>query len=1035
MELNEANAIEIFHIASSNQRDDNQRSAETQIRSWESSPGALYIFQRIYNSQQLPLQTRWLAIICLKNGIEKNWKKTRLNAVGDQEKSQIRRGLFDSLNESNNQLAIQNAHSIARIARFDFPMDWPTLFEDVIQILELNSELNSISIIKINNLMIILNQVIKNLAAVRIGKARVAMQAKIPLVVPHLIKFYHLFFDIWLKDLNNIAVMEVGYLCLKNIRRCIVDGYANSHREKSIQDFFSTSLEHLQKLLLAHESNQMDSLERYIKCHIKLYHNLVMESPTSFILMPASKNILLTLLSLLQQKASSIYNSQEDSDGEFWEKIAIKSFLTLKKLTSFTYKKGATVIRQKSDKEEIDRATMIMGNDFFTPQLLESLVDMIITWYLKLRPSDVESWSIEPEEWVTEELQLSWEYQIRPCAELYFQELAIYFKDFLSQFILSKIESTLSNPDIDILTKDSILSVFQLSASAIHEQCNFNDLLNGFFLPQAMKNDDPNYKIIKRRVCLIINDWATIQCSPETRDTIYKFILELLNPAEPTNDKVVRLTALQTLRFMIDDWEFRKRKFAPYLDLTISRILELLNCLEFTECKIVLLNVLALIIERTNPLMNEKILFEIVNMAPALWEASNSQDKMIIKVSILRLLRDLTTSLNEKSDVIHEIVLPLIPICCSPNSEFHSLLAEEGLELWLAIIRQLPIDKPIPTELLSSGFLSNLLNSLMEMTEILPLVLSIFRGYAIISPEIFETEFGLDAFKIIGGYLSTMRDDILFIACQFLEIVLTRQTSETIQTSMTIKSLVDSGLFSELIKYIIRNSDNPNCEIKVSLPILRLMYINPQFFIYCLQSVDGNNTASLLYTLFTRLLSFNKMVYDPKIKKVFLLGLMSFYQKQFFTYKTQFDQSENIEYELLNMNDSDGVSVVLGDKFSSLLNFTVHFLEEVKEQPNGDCATYHRQTAYDDETLKLIQNDEEFIEENGEDPNNEYTLEFRLPDNGERIRFTQLSLNFDPVHTISTSGKIKLMLEDVFDGLGNLVPSNIVEELQIFLKQ
>lgn len=1035
MELNEANAAEILHIAASSQRDELQRNAETQIRAWEGSQGALYVFQRVYNSQQLPLQTRWLAIICLKNGIEKYWKRTRINSVNDTEKAQIRRGLFNCLNESNNQLAIQNAHSIARIARFDFPMDWPTLFEDIIQILESNSNVDPGSTVRINNLMIILNQLIKNLAAVRIGKARVAMQSKIPLLVPHLIKFYHLFFDIWLKDFNNIAAMEVGYLCLKNIRRCIADGYINCHREKSIQDFFSTSLEHLQKLLLAHESNQIDSFERYIKCHIKLYHNLVNENPTSFVLMHSSKNILLTMLSLLQQKASTIYNSDGSSDDDFWERIAIKSFLTLKKLTSFTYKKGATVIRQKSDKEEIDRATSIMANDFFSPQLIESLVDMIITWYLKLRPSDLEAWSIEPEEWVTEEIQVSWEYQIRPCAEIYFQELAIYFKDFLSQLILNKIESTLSNPDIDILTKDSILSVFQLSATAIHEKCNFNDLLNGFFLPQAMKTNDPNYKVIKRRVCLIINDWATIQCPPETRDTIYKFILELLNPNEPTNDKVVRLTALQTLRFMVDDWEFRKKKFALYLDTTIYRILELLKCLEFTECKIVVLNVLALIIERTNPLMDEKILFEIVNMAPALWEASNSQDKMIIKVSILRLLRDLTSSLNEKSDVIHEVVLPLIPLCCDPNSEYHSLLAEEGLELWLAIIRQLPINKPIPTQLLSSEFLSNLLNSLISMTEILPLVLSILRGYAIISPEIFDTEFGLDVFKIIGGYLSTMRDDILFIACQFIEILLLHQNSETVQTSMTIKSLMESGLFSELIKYIIRDCDNPNCEIKVSLPILRLMYINPQFFISYLQSVDGGNTASLLCTLLTRLFAFNKMVYDPKVKKLFLLGLISFYQKQFFTYKIKFDQPDNIEYELANINESDGVSVVLANKFTVLLNFIVHFLEEAKEAPSGDCSIYHRQTAYDDETLKLIQSDEEFVEENGEDPNNEYTLEFRLPDNGERIRFTQLSFSFDPVHTVFTARKIKLMLQDVFDGLNQEVPMNLIEELQIFLKE
>lgn len=1031
------NVVLVLQLAASPERDARQVAAENQLKAWEVQPAAIAAFQRVYVNQQLSLHCRWLAVICFKNSIERRWKRTRMHAVPEQDKQAIRSMLFGCLDENNNVLTVQNAHAVARIARFDFPHDWPTLFEDIIQILEANSADN----VKMNNLMIILNQVLKHVSSVRIGKARVSLQAKAPILLPHLIKLYHSLFDQWANSNGNFnnatLVIDAGYLALKNIRRCIVDGLVNPHREKIVQEFFETSLEHLQKCIVMEDMRQMDFLEKYIKGYVKLYHTLINENPTSFVLISNSKNILLTLLSQLQQRAQQIYLSNEDS---FWEVIAIKSFLSLKKLTNFTFKKGAQVIRQKSDKSEIDMAVNTMTNDFFTPNLVENLVDMIFTWYLKLSPNDLESWSTEPEEWVTEELQVSWEYQVRPCAETYFQELVLYFKDFLSPIILSKIETTLSDPNIDILTKDSIMGVFQLSAHAISDKCNFDELLNGFFIPQALKNDDINYKVIKRRVCLIINEWMTVQCEPKTRDTIYKFITELLNNHEQTNDKVVRLTAIQTLKYMIDDWEFRKRNFVPYLDIIVSRMLKLLKNLDFTECKIVLLNTLALIVERTNPLLDQQMLFEIVNMTPILWEQSNTSDKMIIKVSIMRLLRDLTTSLNEKSDMLHEIVLPLIPLCCDPTSEYHSLLSEEGLELWLAIIRSLPIDKPIPPILSSSEFLSNLLNSLMTMTEILPLILSIYRGYAIAMPEIFQSEFGLDSFKIIGGYLSTMRDDILNITCQFVEILLIHQSSgqnplddifNTINQSSIVKSIVESGLFSEMIKYIIRDSDNPNCEIKVSMSILRMMTLSPQFFIYCLQSVEGDNISSLMLKLFTKLIKFSKFVYDPKIKKVFFLGLISFYKPQYFT---QWLQSGNLEYDLANASQEDGMSLVLNNKLIPMLELVIQFLEESKEEPSGDCPVYHKQTSYDDETLKLVQSREEFLEENNEDPDNEYVLEFLLPDNGERQRFTQLSLQRDPVHGWNSRAIVQQILQAIYPVVGSEIPANFLAELEIFLK-
>lgn len=85
---------------------------------------------------------RYLAIIQLKNGIDKYWRKTatkyatilmlagkatdpHYSAVDKNDKAQIRARLLESgMNEADHRLALQNALVIAKIVRFEFPNDW-----------------------------------------------------------------------------------------------------------------------------------------------------------------------------------------------------------------------------------------------------------------------------------------------------------------------------------------------------------------------------------------------------------------------------------------------------------------------------------------------------------------------------------------------------------------------------------------------------------------------------------------------------------------------------------------------------------------------------------------------------------------------------------------------------------------------------------------------------------------------------------------------------------------------------------------------
>jgi hypothetical protein len=99
--------------------------------------------QTLFLDKSLPYEVRYLAIIQLKNGIDKYWRKTAQkyalhrtaeshghslttpSAASKEDKNTIRLRLLESaVNEADSRLALQNAIMVAKIVRFEYPNDW-----------------------------------------------------------------------------------------------------------------------------------------------------------------------------------------------------------------------------------------------------------------------------------------------------------------------------------------------------------------------------------------------------------------------------------------------------------------------------------------------------------------------------------------------------------------------------------------------------------------------------------------------------------------------------------------------------------------------------------------------------------------------------------------------------------------------------------------------------------------------------------------------------------------------------------------------
>ena len=139
-----------------------------QLQTWETQPGYYSTLQAVYLDKSLPNEIRYLAIIQLKNGIDKYWRKTASNAIKPEEKAQIRNRLLQGgIEEADMLLGLQNALVVSKIVRIDYPLDWPDVLTDLIKILRTANDMNQVVL---GRGLLILLQVVKELATARLRK-------------------------------------------------------------------------------------------------------------------------------------------------------------------------------------------------------------------------------------------------------------------------------------------------------------------------------------------------------------------------------------------------------------------------------------------------------------------------------------------------------------------------------------------------------------------------------------------------------------------------------------------------------------------------------------------------------------------------------------------------------------------------------------------------------------------------------------------------------------------------------------------------
>ncbi|EAT91556.2 hypothetical protein SNOG_00061 [Parastagonospora nodorum SN15] len=685
---------------------------------WEKSSGFYPLLQSVFLDKVSPNRSPLtFAIIQLKNGIDKYWRKTAVNAVSKEDKAAIRSRLLESaVNEADQRLALQNALVVAKIVRFEFPNDWPDLFEQLLQILRASTDPNAYRLQLPRALLIVL-YIVKELSTGRLMRTRQNLQAVAPEILNVLGTIYVSKVQSWQSFFRDggddegdaIQSIETSLLAIKVIRRLLIAGYDFPGREKDVQEFWTMSRTHFGdffQYVASDESPLAPSVQKLVEKHLlqlsKLHMNMAVTHPAAFALLPNSLDLVRDYWSLVSKLgetwgSKSLDGAKIGTDGDaddetpILERLGLKGLLIIRACVKMVFYPAQSFrYKQQQEKDERAQATSEIKSQLLTDDLVREMISAIVTRFFVFRPSDLRMWEEDPDEWEKmEEGGEDWEFAIRPCAEKLFLDLAKNFKELIIQPLLQVFYT---------------VATIGLAADVLHDQLDFDSFIENTLVP--------GYNIIRRRIAIIISQWISIKIAKEKKPIVYQIFQHLMDKNDPLNDQVVRVTAGRKFMEIANEWEFSAENFLPYAPVTLDRLMALVQEVELAETKMALLNTISIVVERLE---------------------HNSGDEHLMKQAILTMLSRLTNAMKADSRVFHVSFLPIIQSAIEPGSETQVYLLEDALDLWSSIIAQTPsAPEPTPPELL------NLLQYLLPLftmdNDTLRKAIEIAEAYLLLAP-------------------------------------------------------------------------------------------------------------------------------------------------------------------------------------------------------------------------------------------------------------------------------------------------------------
>jgi hypothetical protein len=401
------------------------------------------------------------------------------SAVSSDDKAVIRSRLLESgIEEYDHRLALQNALVIAKVSRFEYPQDWyggfccliryailtfhrPDIISTLIGVLRRSTDANA-NPIHLPRTLLILLHIIKELSAARLQRSRVALQAATPEIVQVLGQIYLEKVQSWQETLSNAGnqetlqqTMQSSLLAIKTLRRLLVAGYEFPNRESDVHQFWQLTyaqVGNFMNIISSQGATLSEELSVPLEKHLlqlsKLHLEMAKAHPAAFVLLPNSLDLVRSYWALIKQfgetfgsrLTSGVSNGDDGEQKPFQEKVTLSGLKLVRACIKMVFNPVQS-FKYKHPQDKIEKAEAIAAvkEQLLTDAFVTELMEVVVTKFFVFRQGELEEWNEDPEEWEQslEGESEGWEYSVRPCAEKLFLDLALNFRNLLTQPLLN----------------------------------------------------------------------------------------------------------------------------------------------------------------------------------------------------------------------------------------------------------------------------------------------------------------------------------------------------------------------------------------------------------------------------------------------------------------------------------------------------------------------------------------------------------------------------------------------------------------------
>ncbi|KAF3057200.1 hypothetical protein GL218_06289 [Daldinia childiae] len=918
-----------LQTASTSHDNNRRQAAGQQLTAWESDPEYYPTLQSIFLDKNAPQSVRFLAIIQLKNGVDRFWRLQSVqNSIPAAAKQVIRERLFrGTTSEGDRQLALHNALVIAKVVRTDFPTAWPTPLNDLTQLLRATKDGDQV---ELSGALMILLRIVKELGTARLRKSQTMLQSITPELVYILGEIYHDRTSQWIAFLTNgrenedgdeaLLSMENSLDAIKSLRRLLIVGYEYPHKDKSVQQVWSFSQVQFAQFLSFVNSDSRkiaryaDLLGKHLMQFTKLHIEMATAHPASFASLPNSLDLVRAYWDLtakfaevfnksdgIRQETSGSGQPKAKVEGPLSEKLALKGLLLVRQCVRIVHFPQQTIrYHSKDNINEQQDAVKFLGAELLKDEVVTQIANVLITHFFIFRKADLDAWDEDPQEWEQQEEAEgnAYEWEVRPCAEKLFLDLLTHYKRLLLQPLISYF-CTVQNPQTDIVTKEAVYTAMGLAAPLVSEEFDFENMLKTTIVADAQQAG-PLARVIRRRIAILLSQWVPVKISTEARPLVYEIFRHFLNPEDACNDIVVRITTARQFKIIFDELGFEGHLFSPYASDVLMRLIRLLEEAEVDETKLAILESTRSLIQRMETHVSS-FGDMVMNAIPSIWESAGPLGFMM-KQSVLAIIQAVVMSMKTESQRYQPMILPLISEATRPGTELYLYLIEEALDLWSNILYQ---SQPP----LSSGLTSlaeTAINELSKQNDYAFTYTSILGCYVLLSPEvILEDRYRRPTLAALSSSLNARSRELVSITIRYTEslIRLSHELGGTSGLQVIVQDMMGVGFLPTIFEGIHdsfeahQTSGPKKKQSRVGSQILieyfvilsRIAVIDPAMFVEMLaslgpldqvwnwlsaewfgsfDSIADNNRHKLNLLALTRLLELNQPMQDLVLLKL-----------------------------------------------------------------------------------------------------------------------------------------------------------------------